>query len=178
MPDECKSSSESAEAFATNLRLEDDKRRIGQSRKTCIDAIQRMGTSPPAVQVKFLRELVEDSQEAERFIADPLGYTKANNVTLDPDISKLVVNSTLFDVGVSEDLINKLGTDGVKDLLILRNAMKNSRVLNNPRPTFTGGNAVVTAAAANTVAVYGATAASLVVSPSSVRGFRDEGLGN
>lgn len=61
-------------------------------RKLATDAVRKVGASPVAVQLDFLKGLMEKKAEANKFVKDPKRYCVSHGVLLDPDVIDIVVS--------------------------------------------------------------------------------------
>lgn len=58
--------------------------------------------SDPLLQVKFLKSVMEDAAEADKFVNDPETYSRDHNVILDPAVVKAVTDAVVFDPDLEE----------------------------------------------------------------------------
>ena len=112
--------SEERERIELDSLIESDANTVGKDRREQKRATKLVGSSPYEVQLKFLKGLMDNSTEADEFLRDPKQYSIDHGVLLDAEIVKDVLNSTVFDVNVSSELLDKYGIKGVDILLDMR----------------------------------------------------------
>ena len=69
---------------------------LSQLRMKGQDVVKGIGPSKIPFQVEFLRGLVNDKDEATRFMKDPSGYSVEHGVVLDPEVVRIVQNTAYF----------------------------------------------------------------------------------
>jgi hypothetical protein len=84
------------------------------------ETLSMVGATPPAIGARFLRELGERPEEARKFLADPVEYSRSSGVLLDPSLVQEMVDATLFGKEISEPMIERLGPSAVHDLISMR----------------------------------------------------------
>lgn len=128
-------------------------------------------TSPPDVQVAFLKKIMLDQKEYDLFLKDPEKYCGSQKppIVLDPKIVEVVSRTVMFDAVLKAD-VTKLGDKVVKDM----DAIRSKLVLRGP------GTVAWPAAVAAIAAVVAAAAAvvSAVTSVTKDRVTLDKNLSN
>ncbi|KYF78024.1 hypothetical protein BE11_15545 [Sorangium cellulosum] len=126
--------------------LKKDTTHVASLRTSAAEALKKVSPSPPEAQIAFLKELVKNPKEAEKFSKDPKQYTVDHGILLDPALVKFVTDSVLFDTVVDPSGAAVLGDAGLKDLIDMRAGIGGSRI--NPG---TVANAAAVAAGAAVV---------------------------
>lgn len=103
-------------------------------------------------QIAFIKELVKNENEAKAFMKDPKKYSVEHGVLLSPEVVKAITNAILYDAALDDELIQKLGPHGLKDLIDMRQG----------RPTGVQANAAAVAAGAAVVMAVVAVATLVV----------------
>ena len=114
------SEAEQRERLELEVRIDTDLSNVAEKRRELDRKITLAGGSPLEVQIAFIKGLVEDAEEAQKFMKDPKGYSVEHGVLMELDMVRDVTNSMLFDANVSREFLDKLGSRGARDLLDLR----------------------------------------------------------
>lgn len=129
---------ESAEAgIAREVARSDEKVRAEWAEAR--DAVAWVGASPTDIQVCFLQGLVNNPEEAERFLEDPTGYARESGVLLDPDLVRDIVDTVVFGADLKERLGDRVSPGALRDIAYMRQ---------HPNACVMAGAATVASAAA------------------------------
>ena len=124
--------------------------------------------SPEEAQIAFLKELVKDKTEQDAFLKAPKEYAEKHNIALDPEFVQLTVDSVLFDVEITDPIRERLGENGLKDLVDIRGRYVPGSTALGPAAVAAGAACVAAAAAVATLVVT-LTRSSRVGNLSSIR---------
>jgi hypothetical protein len=95
-------------------------KKIAETRQKAKDSVSRVGASPVAAQLAFLKGLAADKKEAEAFMKDPKKYAVAHGILFDPGVIELVTQHVLVNPIPIEQLTVQLGPAAAKEVLTLR----------------------------------------------------------
>lgn len=79
-----------------------------------------VGASPRNIQVKFLKGLAQNPDEAKAFMEDPRGYSKSHGVLLEPKLVRGLADSVLHGDPLPRDVLEGIGAEGIRDVLDMR----------------------------------------------------------
>ncbi len=120
-------------------RIAEDAARSKELRDKVAAALKKAGEPPVEAQVAFLKGLMDNKGEADRFMKNPKGYCLEHGVVISPEVVQMVVHNVINDQGVDPGLLRRYGDKVVGQVLDMRSPG--------------GGKAWVVAAAAVVVAV-------------------------
>ncbi len=129
---------------------------------------KKVDFSPEEAQIAFLKELVKDKAEQETFLKSPKEYAEKHNIVLDPEFVQLTVDSVLFDVEITDPIRERLGENGLKDLVDIRGRYVPGATALGPAAVAAGAACVAAVAAVATLVVT-LTRSSKVDNISSIR---------
>jgi len=81
-----------------------------------------VGSSPPEIQMQYLKALAQDEESRSKFLQDPVGYSKGHGVLLDEDVVSTVLDTIVFDRVIDSSVVARLGKSGALTLSELRSA--------------------------------------------------------
>ena len=79
-----------------------------------------VGSSPPAIQMAFLKGLAENEKERSRFMEDPVGFSKDHGVLLDETVISTALNTLVFDRPIDGAVLQRIGPNAAATLSGLR----------------------------------------------------------
>lgn len=105
-----------------NFKIMSDKN-LALLRKN-ISRLVKGKTSPPEEQIAFLKKVMLNQKEYDKFLKDPDGYcgTQVPPIILDPKVVEQVQRTVMFDAAIKAD-VAKYGKNAVKDLTDVRSQL-------------------------------------------------------
>lgn len=148
-----------ADTIESLLKL--DAESVQATRRKQIEGMKKITYSPVEAQIAFLKELSRDPVESEKFMKSPVEYAKAHGIVLDREVVKDITDSIYYDVEITDPVKERLGVNGLKDLVDMRkDAVTGTNA--NAAVAVAAGAAVVAALCAVVTAVVTLTRTSKV----------------
>lgn len=111
---------EGAAAASGMASLEAGNQEAFRMRSARLSIASLVGSSPPAIQMAFLKGLAEDEKERSKFMEDPVGFSKDHGVLLDETVISTALNTLVFDRPIDGAVLQRIGPNAAATLGGLR----------------------------------------------------------
>ncbi len=109
-----------AEATSGMAGLEAGNQEAFRMRSARLSVASLVGSSPPAIQMAFLKGLAEDEKERSKFMEDPVGFSRDHGVLLDETVISTALNTLVFDRPIDSAVVQRIGPNAAATLGGLR----------------------------------------------------------
>lgn len=132
--------------------IQQDVEQVQSIRRNNRKRVSKVQASSAEAQVAFLKELIKNQEEADKFINNPKQYSIDHGILFSQDVVKIITDSVLYDTVLDEDKIKDFGDNALQDLIDMR-AGKPGGVKSFPAAVAAGAAVVMAAAAVVTMVV-------------------------